>query len=381
MNEVVNGYSGALIAAIGGLAAFAATHLILRVVASMDFLLDRPNERSSHVVVTPRSGGIAILGGWLVGMTLTAGFVGWPGFAAECAKFAPLVIAASLFGLADDRFGLRPAPKFGAQILLAVAFVAAFGPLSAAPMPFVGIIELGVLGAPISIIWIVAFMNAFNFMDGVNGIAAACGALALAAGAAAAAFGGAPFWAVVCGLAAVSLIAFLPMNFPRARIFMGDNGSQAIGFLIAVGAIGIANATSARVSSLFLPCLMLPFIYDVGFTLIDRLRRRQNLLAPHREHLYQLLLRQGFSHAGVTAAYLSVTALCAAVSLLMLRAPADGQWLAPALAAAVLTGPALTIRQRAMRLGLLTDGRTKAVPVPHGDDIDGLHQSPARAAE
>lgn len=371
MSEVVNGYSGALIATISALAAYAAAHLLVRIASASEFLLDQPNQRSSHGKAIPRSGGAAVVGGWTAGLLLVAGFAGWSGFAARAGLLAPLLVGAFVFGLADDRYNLRPALKFGLQIAIALCFIAAFGPLKSAPLPFFGMVDLGVFAAPITTIWIVGFMNAFNFMDGVNGIAASCGALALAALAAAAAFCGAPLWAVAASLGAVTLLAFLPMNFPSARIFLGDNGSQAIGFLIAAAAVGAANDSGGAASALFVPTLMLPFIFDVAFTLVQRVRRRQDVLAAHREHIYQLLLRLGLTHAGVTTVYLTLTALSTAAALLLLRAPAGGQWLVPALLGALFAWPALNIYGRARVAGLLSAG-DGARPIP---------SSPASPAE
>lgn len=379
MSEVVNGYSGALIATISALAAYAAAHLLTRVVSRSGFLLDRPNQRSSHAKAVPRSGGVAVVVGWAVGIILVASFAGWSGFAPKTLALAPLVMGAFLFGLADDRLNMRAHAKLGLQILIAVLFVVAFGPLKSAPVPFASDMELGLLAAPITVIWIVGFMNAYNFMDGVNGIAAACGALALAALAAAAAFCGAPFWAVSSGLGAVALLAFLPMNFPQARLFMGDNGSQAAGFLIAASAVGAANASAGAVSALFIPTLMSPFLFDVAFTLAHRARRGCNVFAAHREHLYQLLLRMGLSHVGVTSIYLTLTALSAAAALLLLRAPAAGQWFVPAILAALLSWPACMVFTRARRSGLLP--QAGAAAIEHAPNLSAEMAPTPQAAE
>jgi UDP-GlcNAc:undecaprenyl-phosphate GlcNAc-1-phosphate transferase len=363
MNATVESYSAALIILVAGFAALAVSQLVSRMLALSDFLLDRPNGRSSHEVVTPRSGGVAIFSGWLVGIVTIGVFAGWTGFTKEAAMFAPLLAAAFLFGLADDRFNLNASLKFFTQIALAVFYVAIFGPLTAAPLPFLGETSLGPWAAPLTVLWIVGFMNAYNFMDGVNGIAAACGALALATLAAAAAFNGETFWAIACGLCAASLLSFLPMNFPRARLFMGDNGSQAVGFLFAVASVGVANDTDGAVSAYFGPLLMLPFLADVAFTLIHRARRGRNILSAHREHLYQLMARLGLSHAEVTAAFLSLTALSSAVAILQLRLPAAYQLLAPIALSAAFLLPALKLFERARRSGLL-DRKTEELAPP-----------------
>ncbi|MCD8492076.1 MAG: hypothetical protein LRY51_09315 [Geovibrio sp.] len=108
---------------------------------------------------------------------------------------------------------MRALWKFVGQVAAAIAYVALFGPLSFAPAPFVGDIPLGLFAAPITVFWIVGFMNAFNFMDGVNGIAAACAGFVLFAVAVAGANLDVGFWAMSAGVAAAALVGFLPQIF------------------------------------------------------------------------------------------------------------------------------------------------------------------------
>lgn len=378
MNTLVESYSAALIVIAAGLVAFAVAQLLGRMLAISDFLLDRPNARSSHAVVTPRSGGLAIFGGWIAGMAAITLFTEGAPFAKEALLLSPLVGAAFLFGLADDRFNLSASLKFFVQIALSLLFVAEFGPLRSAPIPFLGDVALGAWGAPLTVLWVVGFMNAYNFMDGLNGIAAGCGALALAALSAAAAYGGSLFWAIALGLGAVSLLSFLPLNFGRARLFMGDNGSQAVGLLIAAGAIGVVNDGNGTISAYFGPLVMLPFLFDVAFTLAHRARRGRNILTPHREHLYQLISRLGLSHAGVTAVFLSLTALSTAVAILSLRLPPRLQFLAPLILAAAFVGPAMRVFRRAVGAGLLDRSAAEAEAAADAPTSPAAH---AQAAE
>jgi UDP-N-acetylmuramyl pentapeptide phosphotransferase/UDP-N-acetylglucosamine-1-phosphate transferase len=378
MGELVQGYSAALIMTVAGLAAFATTHLFGRLMGLSDFLLDKPNERSSHEAPTPRSGGVAIIGGWIIGLVVILGFAGFPEFASSAFLFVPFVVAAFLFGLADDWINLNAALKFLAQFALAFLFTSFFGSIESAPVPFVGDVLLGAWAQPIAMLWIVGFMNAFNFMDGVNGIAVSAGGLALAAFAVAGAFGGAPFWAILSGLAAVCLFSFLPLNFPRARLFMGDNGSQAIGFLIAAAAVGGAKESDGAVNALFLPVVMLPFVFDVAFTLVHRGARRRNVLKAHREHLYQLLNRLGLAHSGVTAIYACLIAVSSAVAFLMLRMPPAFLWLGPLTLAALFLGPALVVFQSARTLDLLEAPARAQSPAPAPAETSA-HSPPSRA--
>lgn len=349
-------FAGAL--ALGGVQALSRL-AILNV-----WLPDRPNGRSSHFEVTPRSGGIAIFAAWLAATAVAVAFSGYAALRDEALIFAPLAAAVFLLGFADDARSMRAMHKLAGQFALAIVFVLVYGPLVAAPAPFGGMETLGVLAAPITIFWIVGFMNAFNFMDGVNGIASACAAFALAAFAVAAAVMGAPFWSLSAGLLAITLVGFLPLNFPRARLFMGDNGSQLVGFFIAAAAVGAANNSGGAVSALFIPVAMTPFILDVSFTLAHRAVRGRNIVLAHREHVYQLLLRLGFSHAAVTSVYLGLTALSTLAATLMLRLPVEWQWAAPAFMIACLAPAGLKVFRLAQAKGLLHDAPEAAPAQP-----------------
>jgi len=354
MSEQAAWYAAPLLAAFAGAAALAAVQVLARRAIAANWLPDHPNHRSSHERVTPRSGGVAIFVAWLAGLAVVAGLGTVEGVAGQAAMLAPLVGLVFLFGLVDDILALRAAWKFIGQMLAALVYVWVFGPLETAPLPFLGDAPLGLAGAPITVFWIVAFMNAFNFMDGVNGIAAACAAFALFGIAVASAFFSAGLWTAAAGVGAVALVGFLPFNFSKDKLFMGDNGSQTIGFLIAAAGVGAANASDGALSALFAPVAMAAFIVDVAFTLVHRTIRKQNILLAHREHVYQLLLRLGLSHVAVTAIYLGLTAFSTAAAIAMLRLSPEHQWIAPVFLIAAFSIPAGLIFAKAERAGLLS---------------------------
>lgn len=359
MNAFFSAGAAPFLAGGAGLAALLVALLMSRLAIAQGWLPDHPNGRSSHQRVTPRSGGVAVFAGWLAGLGVLA-FAGDPDFIPGALRLVLLAGAVFALGLIDDILELRALWKFVGQVAAAIAYVAIFGPLSFAPAPFVGDVPLGLLAAPITVFWIVGFMNAFNFMDGVNGIAAACAGFVLFAVAVAGANLDIGVWAMSAGVAAASLVGFLPQNFPGGRLFMGDNGSQTVGFLLAAMAVGAANASDGAVSALFIPTAMAPFIFDVGFTLLHRAARRQSIPTAHREHLYQLLLRLGLSHAAVTSIYLSLTALSTAAAIAMLRLEPQNQWLAPLAILIVLSAPAILVFRRAQRAGLLAGDAANA---------------------
>ncbi|MFQ5562679.1 MAG: glycosyltransferase family 4 protein [Parvularculaceae bacterium] len=331
---------------------------------------DHPNGRSSHARVTPRSGGLAIMAAWLVGLFVAAVFWGDRAFADAAARFAVLGFLAMMVGLADDRFELTPLWKLAGQIAAGSLFVWIFGAVELAPAPFIGEVDLGVFGVFLTILWIVAFMNVFNFMDGTNGLAASCGVFFLSALCVSAGYSGAAFGAVAALVLGLALIGFLPRNFPHARLFMGDGGSQGVGFLIAAAAVFAANAPGPGASALFAPTVMAAFLIDTGFTLAHRIMRRKNITHAHREHVYQTLLRLGASHVQVTAIYLGLTAVATTAAVLMLRLPPRDQWLAPALLILMFSAGAYFVFLEGRKRGFFDDvgeelPAASPTPAPH----------------
>jgi UDP-N-acetylmuramyl pentapeptide phosphotransferase/UDP-N-acetylglucosamine-1-phosphate transferase len=160
------------------------------------------------------------------------------------------------------------------------------------------------------VLWLVAFVNAFNFMDGINGISVAqAGAAALvwwlvAEATAARGLGEA---AAVAGAAA---LGFLPLNFPRARVFLGDVGSYFLGaWLALVVVVGIRSGIT--VEAMVAPLSL--YIADTALTLLRRVQHGARWAEPHRDHAYQQLVQLGWSHARVTVLVFALTALCGAL--------------------------------------------------------------------
>ncbi|WDI33211.1 glycosyltransferase family 4 protein [Hyphococcus flavus] len=339
--------------------------------------LDQPNERSSHSLATPRTGGLAIIGGWLTGLFILGAFSSDLDFARKAGWLALFAGLALGLGLADDKFNLSPSWKFAGQVLIAAGFAAVFGPFELFPAPVVGDLRLPVFwGVMITVIWVVGFMNVFNFMDGANGLASGAAVVGLVWIAVIAAGAGAGIIFAPAFLLAVAVLGFLPLNIRRGKIFMGDNGSQSVGFLISAIAVAGVNLSDGRMSALIAPVIFMPFIFDVSWTLVSRFIRKQNIFEAHREHLYQLLMRNGASHVEVAVIYMTLIGLCAAAALLMLALPYSLQWLVPsALAASFILG-ASVVYSRAYRDGLLSTVRAQK-PL----DEPQIKQKPLRAAE
>jgi UDP-GlcNAc:undecaprenyl-phosphate/decaprenyl-phosphate GlcNAc-1-phosphate transferase len=297
-------------------------------------IIDVPGHRSSHTVPTPRGGGIPIAAGLL----LAAGLIG----GAIAVVFACAVAAFGLLGFAEDLRGLTAGRRLILQaagsVLIAVVLV------SGLAAPTARLVLLAALCAA----WITAFVNAFNFMDGVNGIS---GAHALIAGIVYALLG---WWQhdgflVPAGAAvAAGALAFLPWNAGQARVFLGDAGSYALGVALAVLA-AYALVRGVPAEAVLGPLVL--YLADTAWTLQRRIRAGERWLEPHRTHVYQRWCDAGWSHQRVTVTAAAATVLLSllgAVSLAgdpALRAAAN--LAAMAVVVGYLRSPALLARRAA----------------------------------
>src|SRR5882724_3673988 len=252
-------------------------------------VLDRPNERSSHAVPTPRGGGIALIGAVLVvwlGLIVTGRI-----------ERTLLVIAAAALALAivswiDDLRGLSPALRLGAQVAAVAAWMGTLPPGAV----FQGWLPPALDMAASGLLWL-WFVNLFNFMDGIDGIA---GSEAVAIGAALVLFASVgatrdPDLALLAASVAAASLGFLAWNWSPARIFMGDVGSVPLGYLLGFLMLGVASGGAWKIA-LILP---LYFLADATLTLLRRLIRGEKVWQAHREHFYQRAVQQGLSHAAV----------------------------------------------------------------------------------
>ncbi len=273
-------------------------------------LIDVPNERSLHSRPTPRGGGIGIVIAACV-LILAAGWGGYlPSRSAVALVACGLSIA--LVSLLDDVASLPQLARLAVHAAAAAVLVAALGGYRTAEIPFAGTVTLGVTGWILSWLWLIACTNAFNFMDGIDGIA---GGFAIVAGLAWVAVGyvsDSPFPAVVGAIVAGSSLGFLPQNWSPARIFLGDVGSAFLGFTIAA----VPLVSNDRPALAFAGILILwPFLFDTAFTLMRRTLNRERLMDAHRSHLYQRLVLSGWRHAAVSLLYMAFGSITAASAI------------------------------------------------------------------
>jgi len=265
---------------------------LLRLVAHRLNLLDRPNERSSHVRPTPRSGGLAICAA--VAVVAITGRVTDDRTMVVVLGGAGIV---ALTGLIDDFRGLRAWQKFLGQLAGAVLFIL-YGQLVGVSLA--GATALSWLGVTIAFVWLIGLTNAYNFMDGINGIAALQAAItSVATVLVLISRSGVQHESDVLILAALGggALGFLPFNFPSGSIFLGDVGSGAVGFLLAAIVVRLRGTPCAFLVALF---SLVPFLLDSFATFLRRLVNHEPIFSPHRSHFYQRLTILGWSHARVT---------------------------------------------------------------------------------
>ena len=254
-------------------------------------LIDQPGQRRSHAVPTPRGGGIGIVvAGVLAMAALAGGLSTWR----ESSMMAA-VLAVAAVGWIDDHGGLSAGRRFGVHCLAGGLVVAA---CFHAPPPLIATAAL-MLVAAAGLVWSI---NLHNFMDGIDGLLAWQAIFVLLVLAALEAGTGEFVAAQGLLLWAAAVAGFLPFNFPRARIFMGDVGSGALGLVIGIGVLTCAQRGWTAAAAALVACS--GFVVDAGCTLLSRMLRGRRWYSAHREHLYQWLVRCGLPHARVVGLYM-----------------------------------------------------------------------------
>ena len=263
-------------------------------------VIDHPTARSCHNEPTVRGGGVAIL---LVILAVAAYLgdspVNWTLLGlAVCAAFLAAI------SLVDDIKSVPPLVRFGCHALAAggAVWLLSLVSLRVEVAPDLNW-SFGAVGSVlVGLLLLVGYTNAFNFMDGINGLAAGQAAFTatsagLLAGFSAGAWDRPSIW--FCFVIGGAAAGFLPHNFPNARMFMGDVGSAPLGFLLAALVLWLARDFGP---SLLVPLALLHtnFVLDTSVTFLRRLFRGKRVWEPHRDHFYQRLVRSGKSHSFVT---------------------------------------------------------------------------------
>jgi UDP-GlcNAc:undecaprenyl-phosphate GlcNAc-1-phosphate transferase len=294
-------------------------------------LVDDPGHRKIHETSVPLAGGFSVLTGMVLTLLAGAAMVRWDfphlgtadtllSHGLEVRRLELAAIIAGAFGIVilgglDDKFELRPVTKFGGQL-----FIAAL--VAAANVRITLFVHNLAFSYAITMLWILTVINAFNFMDNMNGLCAGLGALCAWFFAMIAAIQGQYLVALVSLVVSGSLLGFLPHNFPKASAFLGDTGSHLIGYLLAVVAI-LPHFYSPRYPhplAVLIPLLVLAVpLGDLVWVVVLRWRLRRPFYLGDNNHLSHRLVKRGWSRPGaVLLIWLFATLLGALAVLLVL---------------------------------------------------------------
>lgn len=343
--------------ALGIAVAFVASVIACRAIIAAG-LWDKPMlARQAHQAPTPTSGGVGVAIGFALGLLALVMAETLHLVQSEAHDLSRLMAEAGfaylfmLVGFFDDLRPLGARSKFLLFAALSVGAAYYVGGVDTLPLAEGMTLELGfALGLIGSALWIFTLVNCVNFMDGSNGLAMGSVAIGLA-GLAAIAFSiGAPIAAAfaLCGVGA--LLGLLVWNFPLGRLFAGNSGALFAGALAALASLAVIAEGGL---SPFAPAILfLPLLADALLTLAWRFGRRRNLLDGHSEHLYQIAIRAGFSHARAALCYWVATAVCWAIAFGAVR---SGELAAPPLALLLLALAAILISAQ-VRAYALTRG-------------------------
>lgn len=277
---------------------------------ALDRLLDIPNERSSHTVATPRGGGLAIavtvLGGAILAAILH--WITWD-LALALAGGGAMIAAV---GWIDDHKSLSALVRFTVQFISAAWAMFWLGGLSSLNVGY-ATLNLGILGTILGIVGIVWAINLYNFVDGIDGLAAGeavstgvvGGLILLAMGQ----YG----LAMIALLIAAASAGFLPLNWAPAKLFMGDVGSGMLGYLFAV--LAVASENTGAVPLLLWVLLLGAFIFDATVTLCRRIAHGERWYHAHHSHAYQRMVQAGRSHAQVSLMILLINLALAVLAI------------------------------------------------------------------
>ncbi len=327
MEQTPNSLDALFAFLVAGALALLLTPLTIRLAIRVG-AIDEPNERSLHTAPMPKLGGLAILAGVLV-----AGFV-WLPWDGESRAILLGAIAIALVGIADDVFDLNPGLKLLGQTAAVIIPVSAgvtvtdftfpfFGRLDPGSvdlltLPWGGVVHLGDVG---TVLGIVAMINVINLIDGVDGLAAGVCAISAITLAIVALSLDRTAAGILAALTAGASLGFLRHGFPPATTFMGDTGSNLLGYLLGAVAVQGALKTNAVVA-LFLPLIILAVpILDTGFVVAKRLKYRRPIYKADRWHFHHRMANIGFSQRRTLLYLYSWTLVMAALALALRFVP------------------------------------------------------------
>lgn len=289
--------------------------------------LDQPDgARKLHTIPVPRCGGVAVFAAFVAAWCLAASFAGSE---LDLESAPPLLLAATivmLAGLVDDVRGLSPFAKILAQAAAGLLLFAAGYRVETIGVPWGGTVDLGLLALPVTLAWVVGMSNAFNLIDGLDGLAAGVALVATVTLVAVAASNGRTTTLVLTAALAGALLGFLRYNFNPAKVFLGDSGSLTVGFLLAAFAIS-GNLKSRTIIAVAVPLVALALpIFDACLAMLRRLIRGGEVFRADRDHIHHRIVRLGLTPRRAVMVLYAVSVLLGSLALAILSGPKQTLW-------------------------------------------------------
>jgi UDP-GlcNAc:undecaprenyl-phosphate GlcNAc-1-phosphate transferase len=285
-------------------------------------VMDTPAARKAHDRPTPKGGGVGIVLTFLVGIGVLYRFADFARLADPYFRgVIEASVAIAVVAFLDDLFDWPFIVKLGAQVAAALVAIGSGLYVADFRIPYLGPLPGAWAGITVTMVWLLFTTNAMNFIDGLNGLASGVALIACLFIVFIAEQHGGWFAYAAAGLLAAGLAGFLPFNFPKARIFMGDVGSQFCGFMLAVLTIVASRFDGVELSFLLMPMLLSGVLFDVAFTLIRRFLAGESVTQPHRGHLYQVAQRSGVSAVSIALVHWGFAVFGGACCLLFVAAP------------------------------------------------------------
>lgn len=273
-------------------------------------ILDRPNERSSHFKPIPLGGGVVIVLIVLATGAVVANEIDWK-------RSLIYIISGSIIawmGWHDDVHSLPAVFRLVVQSIIALVSIWGMGYFKVVAVPMLGHVQLGLFGILITFLWIVGLTNAYNFMDGIDGMAGGVALMAALGWMWLSSDTGTWFVFWIALAIAASSLGFLGHNWSPAKVFMGDVGSTFLGYSFAV--LSLVSANQGGDALLIGTLLMWTVIMDSFVTFLGRLVKRENVFTGHRSHLFQRLVLVGYRHSTISLFYMILTGVAGLLAFL-----------------------------------------------------------------
>lgn len=311
---MINFLDLAIASFIALISTFFLTFLVKKIAFKLK-IVDFPNQRKIHIHPTPRIGGVAIFLGAALGLIYLR---------PEHIHLNAIIIGSLVIiitGVLDDKFNIRPILKLTGQLVAASFLISSGLVIEKITLPFIGMIDLGMFSVLITILWVVGITNAINLIDGLDGLATGVSTIGLISILIMAITDLQIFAVYLCVVLIGANLGFLYHNFYPAKIYMGDTGSNFLGYMIAViSMLGLFK--NVALFSFIIPIIVIALpILDTLFSIIRRMMNKQKIMEADNKHIHYQLLRAGFTHRQSVLVMYGFSLIFGVLAIVFAKAP------------------------------------------------------------